>query len=268
MKSQRIISREYKLVLKAKEFVGEESVLLEKSTLFWTSLNSVPELKCSGSLSEPGLRREIRFYDTDDSVLYHHNYIFRERKGEEDEKKEITLKFRHPDRYVSGDRDMLPKKIGKGSRKFEEDIKRKFQSLYSYSSSQSCKEEQAFERLGDISKYYPGIEKDIHHFDKDEKLHIVNSLQIRELVIKGGEILLCESPGEKAECALIAWYDLGNRGNEPLIVEFSFRYGNKKENYDREVSQNAYDLFLNIQEKLDPWLDKDANTKTGFLYAG
>src|SRR6185503_19230926 len=108
MKSERIISREYKLVLKAKEFVGGESVLVEKSELFWTGLNSLLELKCSGSLSEIGTRRELRFYDTGDSTLYHHNYIFRERKGEEDEKKEITLKFRHPDRYVSEDRDMLP----------------------------------------------------------------------------------------------------------------------------------------------------------------
>ena len=110
------------------------------------------------------------------------------------------------------------------------------------------------------------MENDIGQFDKHEKLQIVNGLAVRELVIKGGEILICETPQLMAECALIVWYDLKRIDTGPLIVEFSFRYGDKKGKYQRESANNAYDLFLNVQEKMTSWLDPDANTKTGFLF--
>jgi len=267
MSKEKIISREYKLVLKKDYFAGDHPGLIGKSQNFWKDLaNAIKPIGVSGTLNNMSIKRELSFYDTDARTLYHHDYIFRERKDPASKKKEITLKFRHPDRYISEDRNMLPKKIGKGSRKFEEDIKIKFQTLYSYSSNQSCKDEQEFRLLGDISKFYPGIETDLSHFDEGEKVQQVNSLKILELVIKGGEIILSGSPEEKAETALIVWYDMNISIDMPLIVEFSFRYGNKKGKYDRDISQNAYDVFLNIQQKMDQWLDKNGNTKTGFLY--
>ena len=267
MSKERIISREYKLVLNKDHFAGDQSGLIEKCKRFWSDLAAaIKPIEVSGMLDQMSVKRELRFYDTDNRTLYHHDYIFRERKEPANKKKEITLKFRHPDRYVSENRDMLPKKIGKGSRKLEEDIKIKFQTLFSYSSNQACKDEQQFRSLGDISKFYPGIKTDLAHFDDGEKVKQVNSLEILELVIKGGVIVLSESAEEKAESALIVWYDLNVSIDTPLIVEFSFRYGDKKGKYDRDVSQNAYNVFLNIQQKMDSWLDKNANTKTGFLY--
>ena len=255
-------------MLATKNFTCDRSLLPGKCQEFWREfINVAKPLKCSGNLDHIDIIREIRFYDTADFVLYHNDYIFRERKGSQNRKKEVTLKFRHHDRYVAEDRDMLPKKIGKGSRKFEEDIKTRFQILYSYSSSLSCKEKQQFESLKDISRLYPGIVNDIADFNTVEKLQLVNSLSVQEIIIKGAEILLCESPEIKAESALIIWYDLDTDKVEPIIVEFSFRYGNqKKERYVRRASQNAYDLFLAIQQKMNEWCEPGNNTKTGFLY--
>jgi hypothetical protein len=263
MKHQDIISREYKLVLKTGGFAGDESSLLRRAGEFWGSLSRSEFIKCSGGLEKIDVNREIKFYDTADRTLFNHDYIFRERIEADDNKREITLKFRHADRYVAEDRDMLSKKIGKGEMKFEEDIKARFQVLYSYSSSQSCKENQEFKLLKDISKFYPGIENDIPRFADGEKIHVINATRIREKVIKGGEILLRDSPEVKAECALITWYD---DDPTPLIVEFSFRYGNKKGKYGREISQNTYELFLNIQKEMSSWCDEENSTKTGFVF--
>ncbi len=266
MNREKVISREYKLGLKKKNFSGDESKLLENAERFWTSFTNISLLECSGSLKKIDAKREIRFYDTDDLTLFHNDYIFRERKEGNNGKKEITLKFRHRDRYTSEDRYMLPGKIGKGKRKFEEDIKAEFQTLFSHSSSQSCNQEQKFELLKDISKFYPGIEKDLHHFDKGEKLKLVNDKEIKEFVITGGNILLDKKSEIKAECALIVWFDIKKIYSDPLIVEFSFRYGSKKAKYDSKVSKKVYDLFLNIQKQMQEFLDQSSNTKTGLLY--
>jgi hypothetical protein len=78
--------------------------------------------------------------------------------------------------------------------------------------------------------------------------------------------VLSDDPTLSAECALIVWYDSKLDGGDPLIVEFSFRYGNKKEKYSGALSQTAYDVFIKIQAELEMWVDYDNATKTGFIY--
>jgi hypothetical protein len=269
MNREKVISREYKLVLKAENFTGAENSLLKKTHAFWTKCKKIIKPVANiteGKLNKIGAQREIRFYDTANLVLHEMDYIFRERKNLLKDEKEVTLKFRHPDRYISQDRNMLSRKIGKGETKFEEDIKAPFLKLYSFSSSQEIADDQAFINIKHIEKLYPGLELQLNKSKEDEKLFLVNDLAIREVVVTGTEITICDDPTVKAECALILWYNSKIFGIDPLIVEFSFRYGNKKEKYSKETAQKAYDLFLLIQKGMESWIDTSNATKTGFVY--
>src|SRR5690349_10137155 len=108
MNREKVISREYKLVLKAENFTGAENSLLKKAHSFWTNCKKVIKPVTSlteGDLNKIAAQREIRFYDTPDLALHGMDYIFRERKNLLKDEKEVTLKFRHPDRYISQDRD-------------------------------------------------------------------------------------------------------------------------------------------------------------------
>jgi hypothetical protein len=71
-----------------------------------------------------------RVYNTKDLLLHAKDYIFHERKSLTDGGQEVTLKFRHPDRYVSQDRGMKPKISRNKKVKFEEDIKATFVNIY------------------------------------------------------------------------------------------------------------------------------------------
>jgi hypothetical protein len=72
----------------------------------------------------------------------------------------------------------------------------------------------------------------------------------------------------KAECALITWYDVRGETDNPVVVEFSFKYKNKKEEYDGEVSQTVYDVFGKLQQDdLARWVNLDGKTKTAYVYS-
>lgn len=269
MKREKVISREYKLVLKAENFAGAENNLAKKAHVFWSTCKKIlkPVIKViNGDLDKMSIQREIRFYDTCNLSLHSIDYVFRERKNLLDDEKEVTLKFRHPDRYISQDRDMLPRKIGKGETKFEEDIKAPFLKLYSFSSSQPIADDQVFTKLKHIVKLYPGLASELKEDTEEEKIFLVNELSIQEVVITGAELIICDNPRVKAECALIFWYDSKVFEADPIIVEFSFRYGNKKEKYSREAAQKFFDLFMLIQEGMKSWIDSKNATKTGFVY--
>lgn len=83
MKKEKVISREYKIVLKSENFSGDESELRIKARNFWSTFESIlkPTIKHStGKLDKVERKREIKFYDTSDFLLQKQNYIFRERK--------------------------------------------------------------------------------------------------------------------------------------------------------------------------------------------
>lgn len=269
MSRQKVISREYKLALKAKNFTGDESELIEKAIGFWTALQKA--IKSIAATTERTIdvksRREIKFYDTQGETLQNAHYIFRERKDLSDNQKEITLKFRHPDRYVAQDRDMNVQAAVESEIKFEEDIKAPFTVLYSFSSTQAITDETELKKLEHIAKIYGGLTEQFEQSQLEEKIAIVNARVMHEIVINGPQIMLNNDASEKAECALIVWYDAENVGGKPMIAEFSFRYKNKQEEYSAGTSQKAHDVFMLIQEKLERWIDKKNTTKTGLVFA-
>ena len=139
MKPQPVVSREYKAMLRHTLFRGGEKALLKAAGGAWRDFsNRIADvaLGTKGELTKIKGPRLITFFDTSKHDLNARHYIFRERRDTETGNREVTLKFRHPDRNVAQDRNMKARVGGERSRtKFEEDIKGPFSSLYSFSTT-------------------------------------------------------------------------------------------------------------------------------------
>lgn len=269
MNKEKVISREYKIMLKAEKFQGDTPKIFAASSLFWQEFKTrisqiVPEVE--GDLNRFEKNRTIKFFDTSEKLLRTSNYVFRERIDLDAKTREVTLKFRHPDRYISQDRNMDARKQSKGKTKFEEDIKPEFLKLYSFSTKQEISDKTSLATLRDIDKLYPDIESKIDAFNKDTDLYLVGDFIARETVIEGAGFTIRKSPVVKSECALIIWCDCKEDPHVPLLVEFSFKYEDEKEEYTKKMAQRAYDVFQALQ-KMEDWIDPDSMTKTAYVYS-
>jgi len=266
---QAITSREYKMMLQAAKFVGDEDQLREAASSLWRDLAGsilLSALAVSGTDEVERKRRKVCFLDTADKGLRRRDYVVRERLDLDDEEREVTLKFRHPDRYISQDRDMKPAKDFSEDMKFEEDIKPRFQALYSFSSSVLVKPDTKLETLEDVHSLFPGLAKAVEDVPESAPLAIVGGFTGYERVIKGTTFQIGKDPDVFAECSLTLWY-AEERGEEPLVAEFSFKYEDEKEGYTAAMARRAYDAFLALQDKLDEWIDTESKTKTAYVYA-
>jgi hypothetical protein len=97
---------------------------------------------------------------------------------------------------------------------------------------------------------------------------VVGDFTARELVLTGADFQIGKEPKIEAECALIVWDDVAGSAQQPVVVEYSFRYGDKNEHYAGEVAKRAYDAFLLLQsEALAGWVDSASFTKTAYVYS-
>jgi hypothetical protein len=271
MAQEHVISREYKLMLRAHLFTGTEDELLRKAGAFWRAFTQVIRdvvFDTDGDLDEIAKRRFIRFYDTKGHRLQKNDYIFRERVDIVSGEREVTLKFRHPDRYVAQDRNMAAAEVKRGKAKFEEDIKPPCQSLYSYSTTQQIADDKKLNQMNDPGRLYPGLPEQLHSYDEDEAITVVGAFTARELVLTGADFQIGKEPKVEAECAFIVWYDVQGEAQIPEVVEFSFRYSNDDGQYAGAVAKRAYDVFQLLQgEALASWVDHASKTKTAYIYS-
>ena len=268
--AKKVISREYKVMLKAERFVGPESSVMQQAGVFWDAFKGVMSelvLDIDGRLNKIGKQRLVRFYDTAGCRLRENSYVFRERVDLLAENREVVLKYRHPDRYISQARDMSAADQSKGKTKFEEDIKHPFYKLYSFSTKQSVSKDKVLNRLNDPGKLYPDLQEKLDRYQGDEPIEIVGDFTAKEVVIVGGDFQIRNSPKEEAECALVLWYDASGDKETPVVAEFSFRYQNKDEAYSGKAAQRAYEVFSRIPERLGPWIDVTGPTKTAYVYS-
>ena len=266
---QAITSREYKMMLQAAKFAGDEAKLSEAAGALWRDLAGIilpSAIAVSGTDDVERKRRRVCFLDTEDHGLRGRDYVVRERVDLDDEEREVTLKFRHPDRYISQDRDMKPAKDFSEDMKFEEDIKPRFQALYSFSSSVLLKPNAKLETLDDVHDLFPGLSKAVEDVPASASLKMVGDFTGYERVIKGTMFQIGKDPDVFAECSLTLWY-AEEQGEEPLVAEFSFKYEDEKEDYPAAIARRAYDAFLAIQDKLGAWIDSESMTKTAYVYA-
>ncbi len=266
---QNVVSREYKVILNKEQFVGSQDDLVERSKNFWSAFkNSIQNIvfDTSGNLKKIEKKRILRFYDSMDRRLRENNYVFRERVDLRTGQREVTLKFRHPDRYISQARDMAAG-VENGKTKFEEDIKFPFVKLYSFSTKQPISDGKSLNKLNDPGKLYPDLKTRLRSYEENEPIDIVGKFTAREVVVSGADFQIRKNPKVDAECALIAWYEEMGEEDRPLVVEFSFRYGNEREEYDGEAAQRAYDVFCTLKDRLAEWVDLAGPTKTEYVYS-
>ena len=201
------------------------------------------------------------FLDSDAQHLRAGGYIFRVRRPLESEYPEVTLKFRHPDRYVAESRQMKSRRI-RTDAKYEEDIKGPFVSLYSFSTTGDMGKKPVPSSLDDVSRLFPDLSTRLGAVDPGQKLSEVGSFTARELVITGATITIGAKPKVVSECALIVWYAHDGSATEPVVVELSYRYGDAKGRYEGDAAKCAADIFEIVQRELTEWVDPNPRTKT------
>jgi hypothetical protein len=269
-KRRRIVSREYKVMLRPARFRGDERRLLTAAAALWRDLaRSAADtvLDTDGRLDRVHARRLIRFHDTRRHHLNRAGYVYRERRDQVTGACEATLKFRHPDRYVAEHRDMAATGAKSGRTKFEEDVKVPFVSLYSFSTTLPVDPATKFRTLGDAARLFPDLRKRLEGFGGGRRLAVVKGFTADERVIVGARLQIGKSPPVWAECALIVWHDHARPTATPVAVELSYRYGDKKERYGGMTARRAFDVFRTIQTRLCWWVDPRPVTKTAFVYA-
>ena len=268
MKTRKVVSREYKLMLQAAKFAGSEQHLLAVAHEVWEELVGAIApfvVRADGGLDTISKDRLVSFLDTQARHLWASGYLLRLRRTLEGSRPEVTLKFRHPDRYVAASRQMKSRRI-RATVKFEEDIKPPFISLYGFSTSGRVGRKNVPETLDEAHVLFPDLTKRLGKNDGKLKLRTVNKFTAREMVITGPILTIGTKPRVEIECALIVWYDHHERSNTPVAVEFSFRYGNNSGRYSGKVARRAYNIFDALQHSLTEWLDPNSSTKTALVF--
>jgi hypothetical protein len=268
MKARKVISREYKLMLQAARFAGDEAQLLSTAGQLWGDFAGaigpfVPSVE--GALDTVSRERLVTFLDSQARHLWAAGYVFRVRRRLDTGRPEVTLKFRHPDRYVAESRQMKSPHI-RAEIKFEEDLKPPFISLYGYSTKGRVGRKDVPKTLDAVSTMFPDLKKRLGKVDGGLKLRRVNGLTVREVVVTGPFLTIGAKPHVEAECALIVWYDHGHTASHPVAVEFSFRYGNPGGRYSGKVANRAFNVFEMLQRDLRDWVDPNSTTKTALVF--
>jgi len=175
-KRENVTSMEYKVMLRARLFDGDEQRMHSAIDAFWTDLTAAlaaMDIPCEGSFTQVKARRLIRFFDTDEHRINADQYIVREREDLDTGEREVTLKFRHPDRYVAADRRMDPADARDAKTKFEEDVKPPFVSVYSFSTTQPLQSGSVLGQVQDVADLFPGLADDLSELPTDAPLLLV-----------------------------------------------------------------------------------------------
>jgi hypothetical protein len=216
-------------------------------------------------------RRKLWYLDTPTFKLKRNSFFLRIREYEVNKPFEITLKCRHPDRYLvctfdfsNSSKDM--------SIKFEEDIAIPFSSNFSLSASFNISSLHRFTNFKDLKRIFPNL--NILGIDEKDRLEKVNEFEAREVVFQAGTFELTGK--HSLNTFLTLWYktDSNTRSSTPLVAEFTFRYGaNHKvakdatilEQFPRSLVLLANNLCQILQ---DGKMAKHSglNTKTEFAY--
>jgi hypothetical protein len=161
MKTRKVVSREYKLMLQAAKFAGPEQHLLAVAGEFWGELVGAIApfvVRADGALDTISKHRLVSFLDSQARHLWGGGYVLRLRRTLEGSRPEVTLKFRHPDRYVAESRQMKSRRI-RATVKFEEDIKAPFTSLYGFSTRGRVGRKSVPETLDAAYALFPDLPK-------------------------------------------------------------------------------------------------------------
>ena len=257
-------------MLKAKKFGNRDKAIKKKV---------IPAIKSQiqkqgGNIKEDVEEKECRvwYLDTQRHELNrNHNFFLRIR--EERNKFDITLKCRHPDRYISASYDLShpavhPRLRFKGF-KFEEDITTPFYSKFSSQAKFEDRKNPELKTFQDILSIYPNLKS--LGITPDKNLKRVNKFVAKEISYKLGDIVFGD--GNKIVSEMSMWY-LSDKDKSPVIVELDFDCNaqeivesNQKslEEFPLSLIENVSNLYSSLQRErfVDLVISK---TKTEYAY--
>ncbi len=281
LSNRPITSREYKLILNTNRFRNR----IEDSDGFMAFIAMLIENqggKVTGESEEK--ERQVWYLDTPAFVLRQNGFVLRLRKEMEATKQfKLTLKYRHPDRYLAADSRVLVSAEAEAKykednsdieTKFEEDILHHFATQYARSTSIRMDGSPILNTLADAIAIFPGL-KALPNPD-NTPLAKVNGFVAHEVKRESGKINFGQKP--KLKPCLSFWY-LSNKVNRyPLVAEFSFDYdvlsgerrrlekhSDRLERFPLPIVNKADGFFKEIQGHLS-WFDFKGSTKTAFAY--
>jgi uncharacterized protein YjbK len=279
--SRPLDSREFKLILKPKLFKNFDSGISKVQDLVDTQLK-----KLNGKFDSNDADRILKYRKTYylDTPNFRLNSIFcflRIRRDMESRNYDVTLKCRHPDRYISSSYDLSELKIH--DTKFEEDVIAPHISKFSTSVNFEQENKPKFNNIKEIKSTFPGL---ISNGLGNGKLLKVNNFEAKEVSVKLGKISYNRKKGDhkddrKVTLFLNFWYS-PKYESIPIIVEFTYSYKAIKpkssisnkcnkhstliEEFPITLVRNTYDFYKSMQKTEVADL-KASKTKTEFAYA-
>jgi hypothetical protein len=294
----KLDSREYKLMLAPGKFAREDEAAKVVDRFWHEALKPVIDgrldtrddgtPRSKKAFKPDSKQRHVLFRDTEDCLLDHNGYSFRERvrlkdREENSSNREVTLKFRTPDLFLASETALKGSKE-ESSTKFEEDIApvivltfdqsahtsqvvvqpRSMRSLFSLSTKETVGPNETFEVLGDVMKAYPDLRANLRKARAPNDVagsRLVAGISIRELVFEGAKVELGQDTD--AEFALTLWYSQNyEESSDPFTAEISFKYDTDDGRVNEAVAQRALKLFQAMQEGLGEWSSPEHATKT------
>jgi uncharacterized protein YjbK len=261
-------SREFKLILKPKIFQDLNEGIKKVQKI----IDKEVEMLNGKFKPDSDLKQKFRrtyYLDTFNFRLQSKNFFLRVREDKESNKYDITLKCRHPDRYISASYD-LSSSMKKSTIKFEEDIIAPHVSKFSISVNFEEDQEPEINNLEKLKTIFPELQtQDLG----DGILEKVNKFEAKEISVKLGKISYSnnnkdrEDDDDEIKTFLNLWYSPKNKG-KPVIVEFTYDYaaikkkeegkeqnkGKKKEKilieeFPFSLVRNTYQFYNSLQNR-------------------
>ena len=266
--NRTINSREFKLMLNTTAFINRKEGIKKFSDILHFHIGNQ-----NGEFQEQDIEEKKRltwYLDTSRYDLNAKKFLFRIREEKETNEYNVTLKCRHPDRYVSALHD-LSSPIKNIKTKFEEDIISPFVSKFSLSAEFQDKRKPKINTMGELGSLFPGL-KGLANIPSTETLKKVNNFEAVEVSCQIGKIIFENKKDINAYLNL--WY-VSSEENTPVIIEFTYNYSAKDpdekskgmllEEFPRSLVREADKLYMSLQEHRIVDLDV-AKTKTEYAY--
>lgn len=268
-----VTSREFKVLLDPVRFSPQGSASCAQAIRcveqYWAELAAAIQAPPAGrttvgSLNGLPTERTVKFYDTPRTCkLSANDLILRERV--EGDTRNVTLKFRSPDRHLASHQEMIDDETAKSEKgidvKFEEDIAGGYVVKYSKSATRRIGSDKNLNSMKDVFDLYRNLKAE--GLDRSDTLGVVGNLVIREKVYEGATVDLGSARGK---FSLTLWYASAD-ASTPEAAEASFKYKRPKDGYSLAVARNSKKVF-HAMEGMKDWVASPAvKTKTEWVFS-
>ncbi|HLH75433.1 MAG TPA: hypothetical protein VKV28_01380 [Candidatus Binataceae bacterium] len=261
--------REYKLLLKAERFAGEDSF-----HEFWRLVHHTAKSLGLDSSKQSRAResriREVLFYDTPSFDLYNHHFIIRKRTlyhhGWLEKEHRVAIKFRHPERALAEALTIRPAQALAYRIRFKEELLPQrdriggMRSIFSHACVLDSPGINWARPAGELQALLPVLAN--LPLDPRAPVDIVNQLAIEEIFEDIGEIQFGDKVAGAATVAV--WRNRATQS--PLVGEFAFQIQfTRLEDLPRRARELSENFYKAMQLEAYDWLHR-ANTKTALVY--